>query len=41
MASSPINAEEVFRSTLPVGTSLIVIFVPSKDRGGRPINQDY
>jgi hypothetical protein len=41
MASSPVNAAEVFRSTLPVGTSLIVIFVPSKDRDGQPINQDY
>jgi hypothetical protein len=38
--SSP-NPQEVFRSTLPVGTSLLVIFVPSKDRNGNPIEQDY
>lgn len=41
MASSPINPAEVFRSTLAVGTSLIVIFVPSQDRLSQPINQDY
>lgn len=35
------NPEEVFRSALPVGASLIVIFIPSKDRDGNPINQDY
>jgi hypothetical protein len=31
----------VFRSALPTGTSLIVIFVPSKDRNGDAIDQDY
>lgn len=41
MASSPVNPAEVFRSALPAGTSLIVIFVPSKDRTGQPINQDF
>src|SRR5438093_10967883 len=41
MASSPVNPAEVFRSTLPAGTSLIVIFVPSKDRDGKPIDQDH
>ncbi len=41
MASSPVNPAEVFRSTLAAGTSLIVIFVPSKDRDSQPINQDY
>jgi hypothetical protein len=35
------NPREVFRTTLPVGTSLIVVFVPSKDQNGKPINQDY
>jgi len=41
VANSPVNPAEVFRSTLPAGTSLIVIFVPSKDREGQPINQEY
>jgi hypothetical protein len=31
----------VFRSALPTGTSLIVVFVPSKDRNGDAIDQDY
>lgn len=31
----------VFRSSLPTGTSLVVIFVPSKDRLGEPIDQEY
>ena len=35
------NPQEVFRTTLPAGTSLIVIFVPSKDRAGNPIDQDF
>ena len=33
--------EEVFRTSLPVGTSLVVVFVPSKDRDGQPIDQEY
>jgi hypothetical protein len=33
--------EEVFRSVLPVGASLLVVFVPSVDRDGTPIDQDY
>ena len=41
MASPPVNPAEVFRSSLPAGTSLIVIFVPSKDRNGSPIDQEY
>ena len=41
MADSSVNPADVFQSTLPVGTSLIVIFVPSKDRAGQPINQDH
>src|SRR5437667_8795118 len=41
MATAPINPHEVFRSTLPTGTSLLVVFVPSKDRDGKPIDQDY
>lgn len=41
MASPPVDPAGVFQSTLPTGASLIVIFVPSKDRGGEPINQDH
>jgi hypothetical protein len=41
MPDSPVNPAEVFRSTLPAGTSLIVIFVPSKDRAGKLIDQDH
>src|SRR6266851_1094480 len=41
MSSPPINPQEVFRSAFPVGTSLVVIFVPSKDRDEKPIAQDY
>jgi hypothetical protein len=26
---------------LPVGTSLVVVFVPSKDRDGQPIDQEH
>jgi hypothetical protein len=33
--------QEVFRTALPVGTSLVVVFVPSKDRDGQPIDQEY
>ena len=33
--------EAIFRSALPVGTSLVVLFVPSKDRDGQPIDQEY
>ena len=40
MSSEPINPHEVFRSQVPVGTSLVVVFVPSKDRDGKPIDQD-
>src|SRR5579884_709187 len=36
-----VTPESVFRSALPVGTSLVVVFVPSKDRDGQPINQEY
>ena len=35
------NPEEIFRSALPVGASLVVLFVPSKDRDGQPVNQEY
>src|SRR5882724_2954889 len=41
MNDPAVNPEDVFQSQLPVGTSLIVIFVPSRDRDGQPIDQDY
>ena len=41
MSSEPINPHQVFRSQVPVGTSLVVVFVPSKDRDGKPIDQDH
>jgi hypothetical protein len=40
MADQPINPQEVFHTALPIGTSLIVVFVPSKDRDGQPIEQE-
>ncbi len=41
MSSEPTNPHEVFRSRVPVGASLVVVFVPSKDRDGQPIDQDH
>ena len=41
MNDPSVSPQEVFRSHLPVGTSLIVIFVPRRDRGGQPIDQEY
>jgi hypothetical protein len=32
MSDQPIHPEEVFHSALPTGASLVVVFVPSKDR---------
>ena len=32
--------EQALKSSLPVGTSLVVVFVPSKDRDGQAINQE-
>jgi hypothetical protein len=40
MSGQPVNPQEVFRSALPAGTSLVVIFVPSKDRDRHPIDQE-
>jgi hypothetical protein len=34
------DPQQVFRSSLPVGTSLVVVFVPSKDRDGNVIDQE-
>src|SRR5947209_11546988 len=41
MADPSVNPQEVFRSSLAIGTSLLVIFVPSKDRDGKSIDQDF
>lgn len=41
MPEEPSDPQTVFRSALPVGTSLVVVFVPSQDRNGQPIDQEY
>ncbi len=41
MVENPNDPQTIFRSTLPVGMSLIVIFVPSQDRDGQAIDQEY
>jgi hypothetical protein len=41
MPGPPVNPAEVFRSNLATGTSLIVAFVPSRDRDSQPIDQDF
>lgn len=41
MPSSPVNPQEVLHSSLPTGTALIVVFVPSQDRDGKAIDQNY
>jgi hypothetical protein len=41
MADPAVNPQEAFHSALPVGASLVVVFVPSKDRDGKPIDQDH
>ena len=41
MADEPRDAQTVFRSALPVGTSLVVVFVPSQNRNNQPIDQEY
>jgi hypothetical protein len=41
MNGPSVSPQEVFRSQLAVGTSLIVIFVPSRDRDAQPIDQEY
>jgi hypothetical protein len=38
--SAAVDPRQALRSSLPVGTSLVVVFVPSKDRNGTPIDQD-
>jgi len=34
----PADPQEVFQTDLPAGTSMIVVFVPSQDRDGNPID---
>jgi hypothetical protein len=41
MAEQRGDPQAVFHSSLPMGTSLIVVFVPSQDRDGQLIEQDY
>src|SRR3954470_23611754 len=41
MSDAPVDPGPVFRTTLAAGTSLLVAFVPSRDRVGAPIDQDY
>jgi hypothetical protein len=41
MAEEPRDPQTVFRSTLPVGMSLVVVFVASQDRDGQAIDQEY
>lgn len=41
MSEQPIHPEEVFHSALPTGASLVVVFVPSKDRDAQPIDQEH
>ncbi|MGA2066082.1 MAG: hypothetical protein ABSG86_14000 [Thermoguttaceae bacterium] len=36
-----VDPQAALRTSLPTGTSLLVVFVPSKDRSGAPIDQDY
>ena len=36
-----VNPQEIFRSHLPVGALLLVIFVPSRDQDGQLIDQEY
>lgn len=41
MAEPPVDPQQAFHSTLPAGASLLVVFVPSRDRAGNPIDQEY
>jgi hypothetical protein len=41
MANIISQPEQIFHSTLPVGTSLMVIFIPSKGRDGKSVDQDF
>src|SRR4051794_28304891 len=41
MAEPRSDPQAVFHTALPTGTILIVVFVPSQDRYGQPIEQEY
>jgi hypothetical protein len=41
MEPAPTTPAAVFRTTLPVGSKLVVVFVPSVDRFGQSVDQDY
>lgn len=41
MASSLTSIQATLGSSLPAGTSLVVVFVPNRDRDGNEITQDY
>src|SRR5262249_38805499 len=41
MSNAGRTPQEIFRTSLPLGTSLVVVFVPSKDREGSPIDQQH
>ncbi len=34
------DPQQIFRTSLPVGGSLVVVFIPSKDRDGNAIDQE-
>ena len=41
MADSLVDLQQVFHATLTAGASLLVVFVPSRDRVGNNINQGF
>lgn len=41
MVQQPNDPQSIFRSALPAGTSLVVVFVPSQDRDGKGIDQEH
>lgn len=41
MDEQPSNPQNIFHTALPVGMSLVVVFVPSRDRHGQTIDQEY
>ena len=36
-----VNPQEIFRSHLPVGAFLLVVFVPSRDQDGELMDGEY
>ena len=41
MPDLSVNVEATLRTSLPTGASLLVTFVPSKDRNEQPIDQEH